>query len=155
MSDHAPHAHDHDHCIADAMAAADAVCAERGVRLTPLRRRVLELVWRDHAPVGAYALLDQLKGSGYSAAPPTVYRALDFLMEQGLVHRLASLNAYIGCIRPGHQHVHQHLICRVCHSVEEMTAEPAAAAVATAAADLGFLVEGQTIELLGRCRHCR
>ena len=80
--------HNHDHCIVDALQRAEALCEQRNVRLTPIRRRVLELVWHSHAPIGAYAILDQLKTTDRSAAPPTVHRALDFLLEHGLVHRL-------------------------------------------------------------------
>jgi Fur family zinc uptake transcriptional regulator len=149
-----PHDHIHAHCVTDALAAAEAVCSARGARLTPLRRRVLELVWADHAPVGAYTLLDELKAGGHSAAPPTVYRALDFLMEQGLVHRLASLNAYIGCVSPGQRHVHQHLICRACRSVTEITDQSIAAAAEAAGSRLGFCIEGQVVELSGLCAAC-
>src|SRR5262245_38713286 len=112
--------HDHGRCVDDAIAAAAELCARSGDRLTPLRRRVLELVWTGHRPVGAYALLDQLKQDGRSAAPPTVYRALDFLLERGLVHRLASLNAYCGCVHPGEAHLVQFLICRDCGTAAEL-----------------------------------
>ena len=89
------HPHDHSHCVSDALRAADALCARSGARLTALRRRVLELVWQSHRPLGAYDILGVLSSEdGRRAAPPTVYRALDFLLEHGLIHRLASLNAY-------------------------------------------------------------
>src|SRR5918999_799750 len=104
------HPHDHLSCIGDALDRAAVLCDQRGARLTPLRRRVLELVWRGHEPVGAYDLLAQMG----RAAPPTVYRALDFLIEQGLVHRIESLNAYVGCDRPEAAHASQFLICTDC-----------------------------------------
>ena len=89
--------HDHAHCVAGALAEADALCARLGVRLTELRRRVLELVWQSHKPLGAYDILAVLsEQDGRRAAPPTVYRALDFLLENSLVHRIASLNAFTG-----------------------------------------------------------
>ena len=97
--------HDHSQCVDSALADADALCARQGVRLTALRRRVLELVWQSHKPLGAYDILGTLsEEDGRRAAPPTVYRALDFLMENGLIHRIASLNAFIGCVRPEHSH---------------------------------------------------
>ncbi|MEI9982345.1 MAG: transcriptional repressor [Aliidongia sp.] len=99
---------------------AETVCTTRGVRLTELRRQVLELVWRRHEPVGAYDLLDELKVTHRRAAPPTVYRALEFLIDQGLVHRLESLNAYIGCTRPEELHAGQFLICTRCDSIGEL-----------------------------------
>src|SRR3546814_13619005 len=96
--------HDHDHCVSHALAEADSLCARQGVRLTALRKRVLELVWQSHKPLGAYDILAQLtEQDGRRAAPPTVYRALDFLLENGLVHRIASLNAFIGCNHPEHR----------------------------------------------------
>ncbi len=149
-----PSAHDHDHCVAEALTAAVDLCARRGERLTPLRRRVLELVWRSHAPVGAYALLDALRQEGLGAAPPTVYRALDFLLAQGLIHRLESMNAFVGCIDPHHPHQVQLLICRGCGAVQELTDPRVGAAVGAAAADVGFTIERQTIEIAGLCRHC-
>src|SRR5690606_29397539 len=99
--------HDHRRCIADALDAAERVCAGRGARLTELRRRVLELVWQSHRPVGAYPLLAALGRDGHAPAPPTVYRALDFLQAQGLVHRIESRNAYVGCPHPETDHTGQ------------------------------------------------
>src|SRR3954453_3718975 len=95
-----PKDHDHADCVAAALGAAERLCARRGARLTELRRRVLELIWRSHEPIGAYALLDRLGRERGRVAPPTVYRALEFLIAHGLVHRIASLNAFIGCVHP-------------------------------------------------------
>src|SRR5581483_8522848 len=100
----APPGHDHALCIDDALAAAERQCAARGARLTEQRRRVLELIWKSHAPVGAYTLLDRLREGGVRAQPPTVYRALEFLVENGLIHRIESLNAYVGCADPDQRH---------------------------------------------------
>ena len=99
---------------------ADALCARQGVRLTELRRRVLELVWQSHKPLGAYDILAVLSETDGRRAPPTVYRALDFLQENGLVHRIASLNAFVGCNNPEHSHQGQFLICRTCHTAIEL-----------------------------------
>ena len=143
--------HDHENCIDIALDRAAALCERRGARLTELRRRVLELVWRGHEPVGAYDLLAQMG----RAAPPTVYRALDFLIEQGLVHRIESLNAYVGCDRPDAAHASQFLICTGCGATAELDDASLAGAVARRAAQLGFAVERQTVELRGRCPRCR
>ena len=97
--------HEHQSCIEDALARADDVCRERGVRLTPLRRRVLELVWSSHRAVKAYDLLAALGDAVGAAKPPTVCRALEFLMAQGLVHRIDSLNAFVGCPQPDRKSV--------------------------------------------------
>ncbi|PLX82451.1 MAG: Fur family transcriptional regulator [Desulfuromonas sp.] len=145
---------DHEHCIASALATAERLCAERGVRLTRLRRKVLELVWSNHRPVGAYELLEQLKSCG-PAAPPTVYRALDFLQTQGLVHRLASLNAFIGCSHPQAEHTAQFLICRRCRNLAELADDGLSNAVAASARTVGFQAEEQMVEIVGLCEPCR
>ena len=147
--------HDHGHCVSAALAAAAEVCERRGARLTELRRRVLELVWRSHAPQGAYAILETLHSQGRPAAPPTVYRALDFLLEQGLVHRIESLNAFIGCPTPETLHPGHFLICSGCGAAAEVGDRRIGAAVRESAAEIGFRVERQTIELTGLCPSCQ
>lgn len=149
------HDHDHDHCIRHALDAAEALCAERGVRLTELRRRVLELVWQSHRPVGAYDLLAVLGAERRKAAPPTVYRALDFLMEQGLVHRVHSLNAFVGCASAGEGHSAHFLICADCGEAVEFDDERVAGALRSVGEGHGFSIRSQVIEVLGRCAGCR
>ena len=147
--------HDHAQCVDDALQRAAELCARRGARLTALRRRVLELVWQGHSAVKAYDLLAQLSGEDGSAKPPTVYRALDFLMAHGLVHRLESLNAYVGCPQPDASHMSQFLICNACGTVAEFEAAAIETAIVEEAQRAGFEVETQTVEVRGRCRHCR
>ena len=147
--------HDHTACIADALSAAETICRERGARLTKLRRRVLELIWSSHAPVGAYEVLRRLSQEHQSAAPPTVYRALDFLLEQGLVHRIESLNAFVGCVAPSEAHAGQFLICRHCGAAAEMRDRRVSKAIGQTASDLGFSLEAATVELRGLCPECR
>ena len=149
-----PASHDHDHCVADAIATAERLCRERGLRFTALRRRVLTLVWDSHKPIGAYDILDKLGGEGKAAAPPTVYRALDFLIEAGLVHRLDSLNAFIGCPDPARSHVGQFLICRGCRTVVELDDPDIDAVVAKKAEQLGFTETHQMLEVQGICARC-
>ena len=96
------------------------MCDEREVRLTPQRRKVLELVCAADGPIGAYDILDRLRQSIGNPAPPTVYRALDFLLEQGLIHKLESLHAFVGCSHPDHPHASQFLICSDCGDVSEI-----------------------------------
>jgi Fur family zinc uptake transcriptional regulator len=147
--------HDHRRCVATALSKADAACSASGRRLTPLRRRVLELVWGSHTPVKAYDLLATLGRERDQAAPPTVYRALDFLQEAGLVHRIASLNAYVGCGEPGETHAGQFLICVRCGTVAELDEPALSATIAASAARLGFEVRRETIEIEGVCADCR
>lgn len=154
MSFPVPH-HDHDACIRSAMEAAEEECRRRGARLTDIRRRVLELVWGSHRPVGAYALLEMLTRDGWPGGPPTVYRALDFLQAHGLVHRIALLNAYVGCSHPGHGHTGQFLLCAECGIAVELEDAGVDEAIAGAAARMGFTVSRQTIEIEGLCGACR
>ena len=146
--------HDHDSCLEDAIGQAEAACERSGVRLTKLRRRVLELIWASHAPVKAYELLDQLKADHAGAAPPTVYRALEFLAAEGLIHRIESLNAFVGCGGPGQSHQGQFLICRSCGGAAELNDPEIDALLREKAARLGFAIDRAMIELNGLCPRC-
>ena len=147
--------HDHGSCVANAMATAEELCRQRGLRFTALRRRVLTLVWDSHKPVGAYDILDSLGAEGRRAAPPTVYRALEFLIEAGLVHRLDSLNAFIGCPDPARSHSGQFLICRLCRTVVELDDRDIDTLVEDKAKQLGFSAVHQMLEIQGLCSDCR
>ena len=146
--------HDHGRCVAQAVETAEQICRKKGLRFTAQRRRVLELVWKSHQPVGAYDILDQLSSDGHKAAPPTVYRALDFLIEADLVHRLDSLNAFVGCADPNNPHSGQFLICWSCRSVAELDDADINTLVDQKAADLGFTAIHQTLEIQGLCHAC-
>jgi len=137
---------------------AGLICAGRGARLTDLRRQVLGLILDAEGPTGAYDLLDRLRGTRRTAAPPTVYRALDFLLEQGLIHRVERLSAFVGCVSHGadqHGHAAQFLICRRCGQVTEIDDPALAHALSEAAARTGFTVGKATIEAEGQCAACR
>jgi Fur family zinc uptake transcriptional regulator len=148
------HEHDHQGCIARALQAAEALCQQQQLRFTAIRRRVLALVWGQHKPIGAYELLELLRQDGRTA-PPTVYRALDFLQQTGLVHRIATLNAYIGCAHPGKPHDGHFLICESCKSLAELDVTTITSAIEGIAADSGFEPRRQTVEILGLCPNCR
>ena len=137
-----------------ALEAAEQLCETRGSRLTTLRRRVLEIILDSGQPLGAYAILDMLRADGRRGAPPTVYRALDFLLEQGLIHRLASRNMFIGCVQPERHHNGQFLICRDCGQVDELDSRAVERTIREQAAEQGFRVDSQMVEILGRCRRC-
>lgn len=147
--------HDHASCVAEAVETAERLCRERGLRFTATRRRVLELVWDSHKPIGAYDILRLMDEESRSAAPPTVYRALDFLIEAGLVHRLDSLNAFIGCPEPGSSHAGQFLICMNCRTVAELSDKDIEERVARCAAEQDFVAMRQMLEIEGLCRNCR
>ena len=147
--------HDHADCVAGALERAEGLCAKHGARLTKLRRRVLELVWSSHAPMGAYEILRRLSRERDGAAPPTVYRALEFLLEQGLIHRIESLNAFVGCPEPGPPHSGQFLICEGCGEAAEMADPRIHNAIARGATGRGFLLKRTTVELQGLCPACQ
>lgn len=147
--------HDHNHCISDALDAARQLCLGRGVRLTDLRLQVLELIWQNHKPLGAYTLMEMLaKANTRRVAPPTVYRALDFLLEQGLIHRINVLNAFIGCPSPNTKHQSHFLICRTCGIAIELAQPELSRHIIDVAQDSGFAVESQSLEVSGRCANC-
>ena len=158
MSEHAhdaPCTHpDHVHDASALVAEIAQVCAERGLRLTPLRERVLRLVTESARPVKAYDLLDQIRDDKGPAAPPTVYRALDFLLEHGFIHRLASVNAFVGCHMPRVQHSVPFLICDRCHAAVELEDERVTALLVEQARALGFRPQAQTLEVHGLCARC-
>ena len=148
--------HDHGRCASDAIAHAEALCGERKERLTPIRRHVLEALLASHAPLGAYELIDRLADDGGRPAPITIYRALDFLREQGFVHRIESRNAFIAC-------VHNHdttepvvfLICERCGAVGEAAGATVAQTIRTASLAAGFTPKTPVIEISGVCAHCK
>jgi Fur family transcriptional regulator, zinc uptake regulator len=148
-------AHDHAHCSTDALARAEAITAANGTRLTPVRRRVLEILLADHKALGAYDVLARLAADGYGNQPPVAYRALEFLVDQGLAHRIQRLNAFTACVHPGESHAPAFLICRQCQTVAEAAATVARSALDAEAARAGFLIERTTIEALGLCPACR
>jgi Fur family zinc uptake transcriptional regulator len=146
--------HDHGHCVRAAVSRAQDLCASRGARLTELREQVLELVWRSHAPIGAYHILDRLALTRGRVAPPTVYRALDFLSREGLIHRIDSLNAYVGCPQPGRPHQAYFFLCRDCGDAAEIHDKELAATLARCVERANFQVEAATVELAGLCARC-
>ncbi len=147
--------HDHASCIDAALERAAEICERRQVRLTPLRQRVLQAVWSSHRPIGAYDILTILTNERGTTAPPTVYRALEFLLENGLIHRIESLNAFVGCTKPGREHTWQLLICRACGRVAEISDPELEGSIVGAAARAGFTLQRRTIELAGLCSTCR
>lgn len=146
--------HDHVGCRNKAILTAERLCTAREVNLTPMRRKVLELIWASHRAIKAYDLLDQIKPLEGSAKPATVYRALEFLLDQGLIHRVESLNAFIGCSFAEQQHEQLLLTCEHCHEVEELPGEPVMQAITLELEKAGFTMHRKALEIHGLCRHC-
>jgi Fur family zinc uptake transcriptional regulator len=137
--------------------SAERICLRRGARLTDLRREVLGHVLESTTPAGAYDLLGRLSGGARRAAPPTVYRALEFLLAQGLIHKIERLSAFVGCIHgASHDHPHsaQFLICRKCGQASEFESPLVKQALAQAAGSAGFIVHSAIVEAEGVCARC-
>ncbi|HEX5757136.1 MAG TPA: transcriptional repressor [Arenimonas sp.] len=160
MRKHAHHDHactDPAHHVHDApgfVHAVEQACTERGLRLTPLRAQVLALLAEAGKPVKAYDLLDAMKTANGSSAPPTVYRALDFLLEQGFIHKLESVNAFVACHHPQVRHSVPFLICDRCHAAIELEDERIPALLDAQARALGFTPRAQSLEVHGLCARC-
>lgn len=150
------HAVGHGERVPAALDEAEAACESRGLRLTPIRRQVLEALYANHRPASAYDLIDALATGGDKRhAPVTIYRALDFLLEHGFVHRLESRNAFIACPfshKPGEPVVF--LICERCGGVDEAVSEELASVLSRLTHDQGFQPRTRVIELAGCCAHC-
>jgi Fur family zinc uptake transcriptional regulator len=151
-TDFAPH--DHAACAHGAMTMAEARLTEAGQRLTPVRRRTLQILLESPRALGAYEVLERLVADGFANQPPVAYRALEFLEEQGLIHRIRRLNAFTACMHVGEAHAPAFLICRECHAVAEAPAAVVLQALEAAARILHFTVERSTIEALGLCPAC-
>lgn len=147
--------HDHGRCINAALSRAEELCAASKARLTPTRKSVLQLLWQSHQPLGAYQLQDQLSAlTGKSIAPPTIYRAIEFLLGLGLIHRIASLNAYIGCPFPGSDHSNLFMICNQCGSAAEVAHNSLNELLQKASDKANFTLQSQALELFGLCPNC-
>jgi Fur family zinc uptake transcriptional regulator len=145
--------HDHAGCVRSGLQAAVAACADRGVQLTPVRRRTLEILLEAHAALGAYDVLARLDQDGFGAKPPVAYRALTFLVAQGFAHRIERLNAFVACAYPGATHDPAFMICRACGTVAEAEAE--ARTLGASARVSGFVIERTVIEAEGLCPACQ
>src|SRR5215475_5091939 len=147
--------HDHARCSTDAMTEAETRCVERGQRLTPIRRQVLAALLVSHRPLGAYEIMERLAPRGPRPAPITVYRALEFLRQNGLSHRIESRNAFVACV---HNHAAGELvvflICEQCGAVGEAPAAEVASKLRSAARAAGFTPKSPVIEISGVCTHC-
>ena len=144
--------HDHHRCIRTGLREAESRCAKLGLRLTPVRRRALEILLENHSAMGAYEVLEKLREDGFGSQPPVAYRALEFLTKNGFAHRIERLNSFIACAHPAERHVPAFLICRSCDVVAEATTE--AAPILGDAAKLGFEIERTVLEAEGLCPNC-
>ncbi len=147
--------HDHHACIATSVAEAERRCAAEGLRLTDIRRRVLEILLEGHRAMGAYDILEVLNSEGLGSQPPVAYRALEFLVTNGFAHKIERLNAFVACGHPSGECAPAFLICRGCEKVAEAQATPHDGALGASAAAAGFLIERAVVEVVGLCPECQ
>jgi len=147
--------HDHVCCIDDALSIAEQRCHANRLQLTPVRRRVLEILLQEHVALGAYDILERLRLEGLGSQPPVAYRALDFLVTNGFVHKIERLNAFIACSHPGQAHSPAFMICRRCETIAETRSMPARGALGAAARTAGFSIERTVVEAEGLCPACQ
>ena len=146
--------HDHGSCIDTGISTAEAHCQAQGLRFTPVRRKALEILLQEHRALGAYEMLDKLRDAGFGSQPPVAYRALEFLVANGLAHKIERLNAFIACAHPGDNHSPAFMICRLCQTVAEAKSSPARGALGEAARATGFRIERTVVEAEGICPAC-
>jgi Fur family zinc uptake transcriptional regulator len=146
--------HQHKQCIKEALNKANQICLERKCKLTPIRKKVLELIWNSHKPIKAYDLLAQLSSEDFIEKPPTVYRALEFLLDNKLIHRIESQNAYIGCYTDHNSLDSKFLICDQCNEVEELSGPKIQKTLSEISKQQGFTPSLVNVEIHGTCAQC-
>lgn len=142
--------HNHAHCVQSGLAELERHCREQKLKLTPIRRRVFEILQQQHKAMGAYDILDVLRNEGLGSQPPVAYRALEFLVSHGFAHKIEGLNAFVACAHPEQSHVPAFMICKSCDRV----AETEAPAMSKQASRTGFAIESTVVEAIGICSNC-
>ena len=145
---------DHEQCISTAIEVAERVCSEKQLKFTDLRKDILRMVWEGHGPQKAYDLLNKLQTINHSAKPATVYRALDFLITNGFIHKVASLNAFVGCSHPLKHNECYFLICEDCKNISECCDSNISAAIKATTTHNKFVAKNTTLEISGHCNEC-
>lgn len=130
------------------------ICKAKKVRFTPTRQQVFCFMAENNGPISAYELLDKLQQVDTKAKPPTIYRALEFLLDNHFIHRIESLNTYLMCCHLGCEHPMQLLICNQCNNVIELDDPVIDEAFSKKASQFGFKITNKVIEAHGICNNC-
>lgn len=146
---------DNSSCVRRALSEAEVFCRDNRLRFTKVRRRTLGILLESHTAMGAYEVLDRLRLEGLGSKPPVAYRALSFLLENGFVHRIERLNAFVACSHPGSKHHPVFLICTDCGSVAETSVNPTSDVLSKTAQKNGFQIRQSTLEAEGQCPDCQ
>lgn len=147
--------HTHHKCIDEAIKKAKALCHANKVFLTPLRQAILELIWQSHSPLKAYDILKQLKATNSSARPITIYRSLDFLIENKMIHKIESQNSFFGCSHPGEHRNCYFTICQKCRAVKELCNDEFSSRIQEQIKKSNFQTKNIILEIQGLCSDCR
>ena len=147
--------HDHGACATSALDSARRACIAGDLKLTPVREKVLNILLESHAALGAYDILEKLSLEGFRSQPPVAYRALDFLVEHGFVHKIERLNAFIACTHSGEGHSPAFMICKRCNQLAEAMSVPISITLGKAAKAIGFSIDKTVLEAEGMCPRCR
>lgn len=145
----------HQKCVKNTVEQAKEICLKNGLRLTEMRERILEIIFEDHGAVKAYDVLKKLKNHGISDKPPTIYRALDFFIENKIIHKLHSINSYVVCSHLGVCSDCHFMICKKCNKVEECCGEELAQIITNISKKTGFAIDDSNVELVGLCEGCQ
>lgn len=148
-------AHDHNSCMTTAVTNAQERCKQKGLQLTPIRQRVLEILLKEHRAMGAYDILEVLRNDGFPAQPPVAYRALDFLVSNGFAHKIEKLSAFVACTAPDENHTPAFLICTECDAVAEAPSHAASGVLKRSAEASGFQIAASVMEAEGICPNCQ
>ena len=146
-------AHNHNNCISTSLSELEKYCQKSDQKLSKVRRKVLEILLESHKALGAYEILDKLKSNGFASQPPVAYRAINFLLKVGFVHKIEKFNSYIACTNPGKSHKPAFLICRKCNLVSETIQKPSNE-ISLEAKNNNFCIENSIIEIIGVCQNC-
>lgn len=155
MTEHGFSEHNHAQCVSGTLEVVVAYCAQNGLQLTAVRRRVLEILLEAHQALGAYQILERLRAEGLGSQPPVAYRALDFLVQHGFAHKIERLNAFVACLHPGETHAPIFMICRECNTISETVTDLSAGRLGDAAQAAGFEIERIVVEAEGLCPNCK
>jgi Fur family zinc uptake transcriptional regulator len=147
--------HDHSACVSGGIARVTETCAQKGLQFTPVRKRVLEILLKNHRAMGAYEILDILRAEKMGSQPPVVYRALEFLMNNGFAHKIERTNAFTACTHIGVDHAPAFLICTSCDAIVETQSEMSKEVLSRAAKGTGFAISRVVIEAEGECPKCQ
>ena len=147
--------HDHRKCSKKVIQNAEETCLKFSLNFTPIRKKVLEIISSNHKPSRAYDLLEKLRDDGFCDKPPTIYRALDFLIENKIVHKLNTINAYVACFDEESEEISCFLICEMCQEIEEFHNKNLNKVLTNIGKKRGIEIKNLNLEIGFKCQECK